>query len=459
MLTFEGNELALAIDELLNKLVAGLPEQEQVRKRLEERLEYNWKGKTEQTVDREFKDFNKEIDDALAAIERNKNLLQEQRDSLIDTIRRILGWGGINNTVDMKTHYADYLLLLEHLIKNAQFKVTPKRNRRNNKTKNENKQKQVKEFKAAPISLEDISADHNAFYPCYQRDKASLTPLASWTKVLAAYKPDKFCIYDSRVAISLRFLNILLPVDKRFARGDWYTPAPNKDDDTKNLQKGIGPGVNTEFATTTKYASACYQEYCNFINNQIINDRTIAPKYFEKRLFVLGGLLNDLYELKAMQKTNTCDYKNDKKTRLAKLLGWTEGEGDIGIFLKRELPGNTLVDNFNKLLCAVRADSLIRLRQNGYKPADKGYVAVLLGVPRLPNKANDKQKERFSNAIRNAFDYIVSLEGSNPALPANNNGNLDILRESLQKRVQDIQQYAPPEEFNYFDPNAKKGKK
>lgn len=55
---------------------------------------------------------------------------------------------------------------------------------------------------------------------------SSVTPLSSWSKVLAAYAPKKFFIYDSRVAIALK---VLVP---EYA---WFLPRSRQTDGRRQL--------------------------------------------------------------------------------------------------------------------------------------------------------------------------------------------------------------------------------
>ena len=96
--------------------------------------------------------------------------------------------------------------------------------------------------------------------------------LSSWTKVLAAYAPDKFCIYDSRVAIALRFL---------FRDKDWFIPNP-QGKNVQNTADKLGKGADPE---------GSYREYLTLLQNANPND----PGKYEKKLFMLGGVLAEMY--------------------------------------------------------------------------------------------------------------------------------------------------------------------
>ena len=96
--------------------------------------------------------------------------------------------------------------------------------------------------------------------------------LSSWTKILAAYDPNRFWIYDTRVAIALCFLDPY----------EWFIPGNG------GRENRIG-GVLIE--AQAKNQKDSYNEYLSLLRND-----QIAPwmrGHYEKQLFMLGGLLEE----------------------------------------------------------------------------------------------------------------------------------------------------------------------
>lgn len=93
------------------------------------------------------------------------------------------------------------------------------------------------------------------------------TPLASWTKILAVYDPERYWIYDSRVAIALCIL-----VDEY----DWFIPKRRND------------GVCMYFRrqhTNALTAAESYERYLELLCAEDVQNRSSL----EKKLFMLGG--------------------------------------------------------------------------------------------------------------------------------------------------------------------------
>ena len=172
----------------------------------EESLVYSWNGKDEAETDREFAEFHRRLDRAV-------------REKRIDLIRDIVVeivsvWGGIGAGRRLVREYPLRLLSLDE---------------------------------KEPIGDE--------------------TRLATWTKVLAAYRPGKFCIYDSRVAVALR---VVIP-EKR-----WFLPAPREN------RSALCEYLGTEGQMTPRES---YAQYMRLLQE------TGAPIRYERMLFMLGGLL------------------------------------------------------------------------------------------------------------------------------------------------------------------------
>ena len=210
-------------------------------------LEYNWNGLNEAFINLLFQYYNLQITKAVQKdFERKQSPNtssgdSEPSDDLRQCITNVLNWGGIHSASEETIkEYALQLLEMESV---------------------KDKKEEVK--KVITEKVENIS---------------------SWTKVLAAYAPDCFWIYDSRVAIALRFL---------YPETNWFIPQAHG----VNVQKEVSEmrnklnEINKKKKSMTKKLS--YLEYYNLLNT------TCSPHergHYEKRLFMLGGLLLDHYK-------------------------------------------------------------------------------------------------------------------------------------------------------------------
>lgn len=446
-----------AIDSLLDRLTENIPdknETQKVRDRLERQTNYFWKRQDEKTVKGLFQKYHEDITTALIPGNELK---------LPSALKEVLDWGGIHNNAPMcgkidenggvisLGRYAEYLLLLRELETVADAT--------NDQPAADVPKRQITNTVAIKI-MEEIKDD---LYPVYCHTASNdLTPLASWTKILAAYKPEEFWIYDSRVAIALRFLNQFL--EKKYAqqkRGDWYTPVPKKDDDdgdTSYLQEKIGKGVYTD-DSREKQAKRCYQDYCDLLRKtgRIEHDRNAAgadaanlkssdeiSSSCEKKLFMLGGLLNDLYELTVIQNKGFRQYQKDNietvRQKYGRILKIFEDLDDDALE-KMSLPEikdriraairrpstRALLNNFRRLMADVRAESFRKLRENGYKQRQiVKYLISLLGV-------QDKQALRDTLGRLRGEAPIKAPEGGSRE-DILNSQELDFLRKSLRRK-------------------------
>ena len=171
-------------------------------------LDYNWRGNDAASTDLQFAGFHRNLSMAVDNRDRKK-----VRDCVVKIVHN---WGGISNYQGLADRYPDLLLNLD-----------------------EDK----------PVGSKDV------------------TPLSSWSKVLAAYKPDKFNIYDTRVAVALR---VLIPDFRCFlppARGCRET-----------LIRHLGRvGQLSQQESYTRYM-------------ELLHENGDALVY-ERKLFMLGGLL------------------------------------------------------------------------------------------------------------------------------------------------------------------------
>ena len=181
-------------------------------------LSYEWKGWDETHACRLFQWFHDDLMEALA-----QNNMHEIR----MCIERILVWGGINKTPKTANMF-EYRL---------------------------------------PCLLRKLHDRHGVLSRELMDDSIS-----SWTKVLAAYDPKKFCIYDSRVAIALSFL---------FRNRIWFIPWSYDNDLTNAIQDNVPENDNK------------YQDYLIY-SELVRNADPDNPGKYERKLFMLGGVLKEM---------------------------------------------------------------------------------------------------------------------------------------------------------------------
>ena len=171
-------------------------------------LDYNWRGNDAKKTDSDFAVFHRLLSMAVKKRDRKK-----VRDCVVKIVH---DWGGIGNYQGLANRYPDYLLSLDE---------------------------------TKPVgSRED-------------------TPISSWSKVLAAYKPDDFNIYDTRVAVALR---VLIP--------DFRCFLPPARECREMLIRHLGrAGQLSQQETYTRYM-------------ELLHENGDALVY-ERKLFMLGGLL------------------------------------------------------------------------------------------------------------------------------------------------------------------------
>ena len=111
------------------------------------------------------------------------------------------------------------------------------------------------------------------------------TPLASWSKVLAAYDPQQYYIYDSRVAVALK---MLYWGDERF---HWFIPQ--------------GRELLSVILNKTQESDTQRESYGRYL--RLLNATGNAPHY-ERQLFMLG----DLFEFQCDQLLDCIKVKRDQ---------------------------------------------------------------------------------------------------------------------------------------------------
>ena len=188
-----------------------------------EQLAYKWKGWNENNAVKLFSWFHKDL---RAALDKD----DDHEISLC--IERILAWGGIN------------------------------KNKKNTKMIDERFPEMLRNLDIQDGNLNQEDIDDS---------------LPSWTKVLAAYAPDEFCIYDSRVAIALRFL---------IRDKEWFIPYPYGQN-TMAAYKELKKIFDKKNWLTPKES---YWEYLDLLRNASPDN----PGKYEKQLFMLGGVLAEM---------------------------------------------------------------------------------------------------------------------------------------------------------------------
>lgn len=217
--TTEGNNTMSPIQQFKHDLDARIPEFLNNSGISKKRMAYEWKGWNEKNANRLFQWFHEDLKKALDKKNDKRGLKM--------CIERILSWGGINK----------------------------------------NKKNANMFDKRFPKMLKQLDMQHGVL-----TTNVIDTRLSSWTKVLAAYDPSQFCIYDSRVAIALRFL---------FRDKNWFIPDP-QGKNVKNAANKLGKGGDPE---------GSYREYTTLLQKASPDN----PGKYEKKLFMLGGALVEMY--------------------------------------------------------------------------------------------------------------------------------------------------------------------
>ena len=212
------------------------------------RLIYNWKEESETDAVFRFQRYHACISEALQ---------NDSHSQLKCCIESILAWGNISVAKETRERYSAILFGL-NAFGRSRFTITVG-------------EQELTIDPSCPICYEFIKTTSGKL----NRPKNNPpTRLSAWTKILAAYDPTRFCIYDSRVAIALRFL----------FRGDkWFIPDQyNNNNHTIPLAATIGRGTEPEES---------YRDYLTLLQNACPGN----PGTYEKKLFMLGGVLTDMY--------------------------------------------------------------------------------------------------------------------------------------------------------------------
>lgn len=112
-----------------------------------------------------------------------------------------------------------------------------------------------------------------------------MTP-ASYSKCLAFLFPEKYYIYDSRVALALEVISFVTDATNNIT----FQNATSKSD----LTNRIAAMVKARDVLNESMESVNYPEYCNLI--RMIANATgpdFNPQVVEQELFMLGGCIRD----------------------------------------------------------------------------------------------------------------------------------------------------------------------
>ena len=173
-------------------------------------LTYRWKGKNAKDVDVLFSQWHNELVGVRTASPK------ASKGKLASVIDQILKWGGINRLkAERRDHY-------------------------------------VEKIRLGISRGQEI--DEN-------------TLLSSWTKILAAYEPEEYWIYDSRVAIALK---TLVP------EYDWFIPTRRND--------SVGSFLRNRYTNALTEAES-YEKYLSLLSGVDARRRRSC----EQKLFMLGG--------------------------------------------------------------------------------------------------------------------------------------------------------------------------
>lgn len=203
-----------------------------------DRLKYEWDGDDEASVNERFDNYNK----------RMRAYLNKQNIKCLKCLLKeiISEWGGINGLT--KETYSRYSDILQGLWTHRKSKTT------------------------FQTSESNLSID-----PACPICASNITHPSSWTKVLAAYDPDQFLIYDSRVAIAL----CVLYEDEK-----WFIPAPKgNNNNPSQLQILRQKLMENRKGKKSLNAHESYKLYLQYLGT------VSKPRHYEKQLFMLGGLL------------------------------------------------------------------------------------------------------------------------------------------------------------------------
>ena len=204
-------------------------------------LEYDWNGLNESFSTTLFQLFHLQLKNAILENIIKNN--QAPNDNIKKCVKRILDWGGIKHVTVLLDKCSLFIMEIEKAIRNGQ---TDSAFQFDNKTR------------AFNVNIPVI--------PLIE-DK-----LSSWTKILAAYDPNRFWIYDTRVAIALCFLDPF----------EWFVPGNG------GRENRIGGVLKSSNIGNQKES---YAEYLALLKNEQIAPWTRG--HYEKQLFMLGGILEE----------------------------------------------------------------------------------------------------------------------------------------------------------------------
>lgn len=224
------------------------------------------------------KDQNAELEDAvnlrfdgyhnrmLTALRRNDN------DALMEVMRQILLWGGIIRWNEEEQEYRNDL-------RDETYTLFASILRRLYNHWNDN---QLFDGGRLLVGGDFVLANTNTQIS-YSCPVCTQTTLSSWTKILAAFDTRRFWIYDSRVAIALSFIYANEHI--------WFIPGANNAEANRLRGEIIQARGNNAGNPTDSYR--LYLEKMRGIRN----GNPVNRRHYEKKLFVLGGLLTDYFTM------------------------------------------------------------------------------------------------------------------------------------------------------------------
>ena len=225
-----------------------------------ESIEYEWRQDRKVWHEKDVNDYFWILKGELLTALRKKN------SDLTPILEKIVKrWGGIKR-VSQET-YNNYQTILRHLWTESE----------NEFLVGQNNTKRITVDFLCPVCYSFLNVATNR---CNHKP---VTPLSTWTKVLAAYDPTRFWIYDARVALALRYLGYR-----------WFIP------ESRSHLKIMATIINEETPNLVNEYNS-YNKYLSLLLQQETQRDSAAKiiqtaSHFEKRLFMLGGAIRDRYK-------------------------------------------------------------------------------------------------------------------------------------------------------------------
>lgn len=254
---------------------------------------YDWKGKNEIDTVREFCDYSKNLADAL-----------EQKGNVQKAVEDILKWGGINQHDNLPQELCDAVRSA------AEDPVFLRKNASNQILEDAKTIKQLLERGVKPVIREKSQRNN-------KRIENKDYRISSWSKIIAAYKPGTYFIYDSRVAIALSdiFLWLNLPCF-------WTIP------DSRNEESGTADSRWNIWAKE-QFIGMCQRNriHHNQNNANISEQEADIPTCYKTYLKLLNALAQNriiVEEYQKLDKSIRKAYKDKKYTKTQAIMAHLE---------------------------------------------------------------------------------------------------------------------------------------